>query len=509
MKIVILEREKLLREILMKTLQEMNPDYEIAGAADNGKDGYELICLTEPDLVILDTHMPKMDGLKILRRLRREGNDCKVLVLSEYSNFEYIKQAMELDAENYLLKPVKIPELKKAVQKAEKEVEKVKSLEKVYSISGIFLTCLNGQISPDKYFHKLTMERYGFSVEDPAEVFVLWLGEKYEEQRKAAKKLLVEVGEHSVKFNSCVLEISAWSMLIMILYNVPAGTSQYSYFQNSVMPMLCDNLKDPVICSWRSIDRMLDLPQAAKEMRGEREWNLLFGKGTLIRKEDIEKLEIVPLKHPTELEDRVCQAVKRGDWNTIEGCSRALVSYYQAAPHRPDEIKESIIRFNWTIASCYRNVHEINAGLQIQTLLQAISEAVSWSEINYSIEEIFRIIALNYKEGEKVQVSELVERAQQLILKYYDQGITLEEIADKLFVSVEHLSAQFKKQTGATFSETIRKIRIEKVKQLLRNSHLKLNQIAELVGYSDSKYMSRVFKEEVGMLPSEFRKLEH
>ena len=61
-------------------------------------------------------------------------------------------------------------------------------------------------------------------------------------------------------------------------------------------------------------------------------------------------------------------------------------------------------------------------------------------------------------------ISAMVQKAQQLILQYYDQGITLEEIAGKLVVSEEYLSTQFKKETGMTFSETVRKYRIEKVK---------------------------------------------
>lgn len=76
----------------------------------------------------------------------------------------------------------------------------------------------------------------------------------------------------------------------------------------------------------------------------------------------------------------------------------------------------------------------------------------------------------------------------------------------RLFVTEEYLSRQFKKETGKSFSETVRGYRIEKVKKLLLNTHLKLNQIAELAGYSDPKYMSKVFKEEVGVLPNEFRK---
>ena len=113
------------------------------------------------------------------------------------------------------------------------------------------------------------------------------------------------------------------------------------------------------------------------------------------------------------------------------------------------------------------------------------------------------------KPDEFNSVSEMVQKAKELIQNYYSQGITLEETARKLFVSEEYLSTQFKKETGASFTETVRKYRIEKVKRLLLDTTLKLNQIAELAGYSDPKYMSRVFKEEVGMLPGEFRKLSH
>ena len=74
-------------------------------------------------------------------------------------------------------------------------------------------------------------------------------------------------------------------------------------------------------------------------------------------------------------------------------------------------------------------------------------------------------------------------------------------------VSEEYMSTQFKKETGSSFTETIRRVRIEKIKELLLESNLKLTQIADMVGYADPKYMSKVFREEVGMLPAEYRKL--
>ena len=57
--------------------------------------------------------------------------------------------------------------------------------------------------------------------------------------------------------------------------------------------------------------------------------------------------------------------------------------------------------------------------------------------------------------------------------KYYSEGITLEETASRLYVSEEYLSTQFKKETQSSFTETVRKFRIEKIKDLLLNSKLK------------------------------------
>ena len=142
--------------------------------------------------------------------------------------------------------------------------------------------------------------------------------------------------------------------------------------------------------------------------------------------------------------------------------------------------------------------------------MQAISAATSWSEVRNAMDGFLSMLNFNaFEEKEDSRLSPLVRKAVQIVRKYYDQGITLEEVAGRLFVSEEYLSSQFKKETGAGFTETIRKYRIDRIKGLLVGTRLKINQIAELTGYADSKYMSRVFKEETGMLPTEFRKTAH
>ena len=135
--------------------------------------------------------------------------------------------------------------------------------------------------------------------------------------------------------------------------------------------------------------------------------------------------------------------------------------------------------------------------------MQQITYAISWKQIEKAIQGLERMISYEHKFE---QYSTLIQKAMEIIRKEYDSGITLEEAANQLYVSEEYLSSQFKKETGYNFTETVRKYRIEKMKELLRTTKYKMNQIAGLVGYSDPKYMSKVFKEEEGILPTEYRR---
>lgn len=132
-----------------------------------------------------------------------------------------------------------------------------------------------------------------------------------------------------------------------------------------------------------------------------------------------------------------------------------------------------------------------------------LSQAVSWDQIWVVMDRLYELVTVR---KEQENVSALVKRAKQIIEEYYNQGITLEELADRLRVSEEYLSTQFRKETGMSFTEIVRGYRIERIKELLLHSNLRLNQISDMVGYSDPKYMSKVFKETVGMLPAEFRR---
>lgn len=504
----MVEDEAPIREGMVKILSKINPDYVVVGKAEDGQKGYELICRERPDLVIMDIKMPKMDGLTMLGKIKAEHIPCKAIVLSAYSEFEYAKQAIAYGVTGYLLKPIKIPELKYALQQAEEEIQKEKGAEQAFSLENIFLFCLNGQVKADDAFCAITQEKYGFTVKDPVEFFLVWMGDRYHEQKQRAKVFLDNIAARSAKYDVFVQEVEGWNALLVVLYRFAPGQSQYEYYRKVVFPKLYDSLEKPVIGVWRGLDHLIDVPRILPGLKKDLEWNLWFPGGTLIRREEIDKLRVAPMKYPEDLEEKVKKALLKKDCDEVAASYEKLYEYFMQDIHSPDQIKEIMIHFNWNIVNSQKNRRE-ESDLKIQNILQRIAIAVTWEEIKAAMEEFMDIVAYSLQDQEEPSVSEIVQRAKDLIRKYYNQGITLEEAAGKLFISEEYLSTQFKKETGYTFTETVRKYRIEKVKELLLETSLKLNQIAELAGYSNPKYMSKVFKDEVGMLPTEFRKSVH
>ena len=132
--------------------------------------------------------------------------------------------------------------------------------------------------------------------------------------------------------------------------------------------------------------------------------------------------------------------------------------------------------------------------------------AFTWEKMEQILQALFLLVINRKTEGEGA-LSPLVRKAKRLIEEYYASQITLEEAARQLAVSPEYLSRQYKKETGLSFTEDLRRVKVEKVKTLLLGTTLNLTRIAAMTGFSDPKYMSRVFKEEVGVLPAEYRQM--
>jgi len=123
------------------------------------------------------------------------------------------------------------------------------------------------------------------------------------------------------------------------------------------------------------------------------------------------------------------------------------------------------------------------------------------------LEEIERRLPGEQKgEEEKKEVTNLmVQKAMDYIALNYSGKISLKEIAQELYLSPNYLSELFKRHTGKNISEYITQFRLEKARRYLQQPEYKIGDVAELVGFSDQRYFSSMFKRRYGMTPNEYR----
>ena len=159
----------------------------------------------------------------------------------------------------------------------------------------------------------------------------------------------------------------------------------------------------------------------------------------------------------------------------------------------------------WSVINVAKEIGNLqNQNLQQQKLLETIMSAKTLEELRLAMQEILSLIDTNQYEGEITHLT--VKRTVNMVQEFYTSGITLEEIADKLHITPEYLGTQFHKVMGITFSTYMKNVKMAKAKELLIGTQLKLYEIAQKVGYTDSKYFSKVFKEAFGQLPADYRK---
>ncbi len=236
------------------------------------------------------------------------------------------------------------------------------------------------------------------------------------------------------------------------------------------------------------------------------DWNIVLGDDVLISYPRIADIQTEICVYPVELENQMKIAICMGEKEKIREITGKFQQYFlNGQVYSPKEIKESCIRFQWSVLNIAKEVGCIDyRSIDQKKLLDQVMNAKNERELKRTFEGLFS--HMDVVEGETGAVSLAVKKAQSIIHEFYADGITLNEIADRLGLTQEYLGAQFHKELGENFSAYIRNYRLAKAKELLIGTQLKQYEISEKVGYTDAKYFARVFRECVGMSPAEYRK---
>ncbi len=511
MKIVIVEDEIRIREGIRKLLQKMFAKHEVIGEAENGEEGLELINRLQPDLIITDIRMPVMDGLDMLTILHENKCKSKAVVLSAYSEFTYAQQAIKLNVSEYLLKPIVVGDFAQAIRNIESQYEQ-EQREKpstFESLPNIIFSFIFGADSCNQDIQEFLSNKYGIFEYTQLSEILVYMGVGYKERLKKIKREIEYVFSEKKEYQYCIVEIPAKKSILIVLYGYKDAKAAERWFQNIVLMQKRESIQKQNCYGWVNADGIGQLKNSYQLLLGYMDWNIIFGDTIMISYPQITQVQTVACTYPVELENRVKIAICSFDFDKVLQCFRQFNEYFcDGKIYSPKEIKESYVRFLWSVINVAKEICAIDyQKLEQQQILQEIMNAHNFYELRKSSENLFHLLLQRETQTEKRDTeSLLVKRAQSLIHEFYDAGITLEEISQKLNVTPEYLGTLFHKETGTNFSTCIKEYRMKKAKELLLGTQMKVYEIADKVGYADAKYFSRVFKETTGQLPADYRR---
>lgn len=487
--------EELLR--FVHVCQEQTGTELMAFQAENGQKAIEIVCSRPIDIVFTDVKMPVCTGIEMMEKLRKLGYGGQIVMISGFDDYDLIRSSMKLGAEDYLLKPVVQEEfsmilaecLERAAQKKQedsfyREGRSRDVLETIFQQQHSLEQLLAGDEGdaplPNGTAFLCVVDLFRKRTPDDLEKETVYLC-----FRTLAGELFGEEGKLCQGFLRGV-----W--VLVLLAPVTAEAPQMLRTR-----MHKENLRFGA--TERAVPAQ-ELPAAFS--RCIEKLNQYFY--------DIPNL-FTTIQEPFPYENTM-KAIE----SAVCSCDFILFSGYLSqlfatlCRERPDleETRHLLLSILYRVMS--RNNEFIGVigkyKFSKNDISLYIEEATSAMELRRRMIELFNLYIEEVKANRISRDSYNVQKTKQLLETEYMHDISLKDISQKLGIHPNYLSTVFRNETGITYTQYLRSLRVKKASEMMQDPSLKIYEIAERVGYVDTASFYRAFKEETGTSPVQYRK---
>lgn len=502
MRVMVADDEMLARETLILILKEIQSHDMDITEARNGEELVRLASELQPDVAFVDIRMPGMSGLEAMQELLTRTPSTRWIVMTGFAEFDYARQALQLGALDYLLKPVEPDDVSQIIRRAAEQIsqERQSAIRKFeWSVTSLwhqreplkeepstvlldggmwhgFLLFDDGPLSPPD----AALTENAMNDVEGIHDWSLNLQAAWEAEHGSGELLhgrirlgpgeyawIMKVPEH--KTETRVRQLPDWLAARM------AGSSPVTMVASGKHG------------SFSSLREELHELQALSYLRN------IAGKDGRLRADDLRALAAQPAAvRLGESADRMLKAYARGDYvQFTSNWDRLKPLLHREAPDG-DVLAERLT------ACLYSRLSEA-AGLPAE----AGGDPVRLLEL---LAGKAGELLLRKKADGDPGGKDWLRKAVRYVECHYCGDITVSGVAERFDVSPNHFSTLFHKKMDVTFIQYVTRLRMMKAKELLSVSGMKVNEAAEQVGYYSSRHFTNLFKAYAGCCPSDYVK---
>lgn len=497
LKVVIVEDNPTTVLSLVKTIDWDVMKCEVAGTAGDGESGGVMIRQLKPDIVLTDIRMPVKSGLDMIADVRDDVPDCRFVIITGYDEFQYASQAIKLGVFDYLLKPIDNEEVMRTVRRAaavtRRQMENDVALEQAENLKmrAQLLTLLTNDSQRGQGVHEL-LAGAGLQFHT---YYIMALQQT--EERYFSQAVLNRV--------EAVLARRRMRTVTLLLYDlavifVPRGDDGKGWHEEAT-ELACDlfdELVNPVRIGVSGLGQSSHAIRQAYLQARRALWEGALRKGNraCVFYED-QGDGPVGQEHIADTQRQIDELIARAEL-TDGFAAEAARALAEQSGRQYSNLRAMMFLYTTGL----RRRFGLSADEELDAVMSGIWFVSTEEDVRLCLKELNEAFL---RRMDMPKQSLLTRNALQYINLHAIEGIQLNDVADKLCVSANYLSALIRKETGVTFHEHMLEARMNVARSMLADPRILVEEVARAVGYGNYISFYNAFKRIEHMTPTEYR----
>ncbi len=519
--IFVVEDELLIRQSIRNVIEKMQGPYVLCGEASDGEMALAMMQDLMPDILLTDIRMPFLDGFGLIKNAKAMMPWLKIVIISGFGDFESAQKAISLGVDQYLLKPVRQADLVRVIEDMADRIEKSKAERRE----------LPAGMDEDEVMQALRqrfMKQLLYDGSDTAKLLDRMQRLKLDILRK---HYLVAVCffesphvDHQL-LEKTVQKVLGESQSVQYYFNNPDQMTLLAYDNDAealneelyqFINILRHELQDvcPVITTVISgdVQRLGEISDAYRTASGLLKTVSSIAAGQVINVNDTAQLAAGFIVLDSPFGEDFRQKLKHASPEDADGLLEEVLAStagkrFGSAMGRYNGLLMLMRMAVQKLARYNPEADEKDIAAQLSSQFDILSASGSKKAFRETAGKLLRqILSVRKENPGEIKYHHVISQAEQYIRENFcDQNISLISVSNHVCMSAAYFSTVFSQTTGQSFISYLTAMRMEKAKELLATTGMKLSDIALEIGYNEPNYFSHVFRKTTGMTPKEYR----